>query len=96
MFNFLDDQVSKSLLLDQGYPFQTAERYWLRGRQDIVLPWNIEAKIDVDFVSDRNFLQEFSSGSTSYFDNNAVFDRFTGRGILYDGDLPGSRIHRLF
>jgi LPS-assembly protein len=84
MFNFLDDQASKSLLLDQGYPFQTEERYWVRGRQDIVLPWNIEAKIDVDFVSDRNFLQEFTSGSVSFYHNNAQFYQFTGRGLLYD------------
>jgi LPS-assembly protein len=83
-FNFLDDQASKSLLLDQGYPFQTAERYWLRGRQDILLPWNIEAKIDVDFVSDRNFLQEFSSGSTSFYHDNTEFSHYFGRGILYD------------
>ncbi len=33
----------------------------------LTLPWNIEAKIDLDYVSDRNFLQEFSIGSTSYF-----------------------------
>ena len=84
IFNFLDDQASKSLLLSQGYPFQTEDRYWLRGRQDIVLPWGIEAKIDVDYVSDRNFLQEFSSGSTSFWHNNAGFDRFIGRGLLYD------------
>ena len=84
IFNFLDDQASKSFLLGQGYPFQTDERYWVRGRHDIELPWNIEAKIDIDFVSDRNFLQEFSSGSTSFWHNNAVFDRYSGRGLLYD------------
>jgi len=56
----------------------------VRGRQDIELPWHITAKLDLDYVSDRNFLQEFSSGSTSFYHNNAEFDRYSGRGILYD------------
>jgi LPS-assembly protein len=84
MFNFLDDQASKALLSAQGYPFQTQDRYWMRGRQDIELPWNIQAKIDVDYVSDRNFLQEFSNGATSFFRNTVDFDQVSGRGILYD------------
>ena len=84
MFNYLDDQASKSLLLDQGYPYQTEDRYWIRGHQDITLPWKIEAKIDVDYVSDRNFLQEFANGSPSYLNSDALFRQNLNRGILYD------------
>jgi LPS-assembly protein len=84
MFNFLDDQASKTFLLNNGYPFQATDRYWVRGIHDFALPWNIAAKIDLDFVSDRNFLQEFPSGSTSFYHTNAVFGQFFGRSLLYD------------
>ncbi len=84
MFDYLDDQVSQSFLAEQGYPFQTQDRYWVRGKQDIQLPWGIEAKIDVDYVSDRNFLQEFSSGSSSLNSANRDFLDYFNRGFLYD------------
>ena len=84
MFNFLDDHASKALLAAQEYPFQTEDRYWVRGRQDITLPWNITAKIDVDYVSDRNFLQEFATGSTSFVHNSLAFEAVSGRAILDD------------
>jgi LPS-assembly protein len=83
-FNYLDDQASKSLLSDQGYPYQTTDRYWLRGKQDINLPWGWEAKVDLDYVSDRNFLQEFASGSSAYFNANRDFYNYFDRGLLYD------------
>ncbi len=84
MFNYLDDHIDKTTLLDHGYPFQTEDRYWVRGRQDITLPWDISAKIDLDYVSDRNFLQEFSRGSSSYLNSDSVFRQYFSRGILYD------------
>jgi LPS-assembly protein len=83
-FNFLDDQASRSFLAGQGYPYQTEDRYWIRGKHDIELPWNIDAKVDVDYVSDRNFLQEFTVGSSSYWNSNSVFGQYFGRNILYD------------
>ena len=51
---------------------------------NVTLPWNIEAKVDLDYVSDRNFLQEFTRGSTSSFNSDALFRQYFGRGILYD------------
>ncbi|SPF45001.1 Organic solvent tolerance protein [Syntrophobacter sp. SbD1] len=82
--NYLDDQVSKTFLFNQGFPFQTQDRYWLRGKQDIALPWNIEAKIDLDYVSDPNFLQEFALGSPSLYRSSNMFLGNFGRGLLYD------------
>ncbi len=84
MFNFLNDQASNSLLQRQEYPFQTEDRYWLRGHYDVNLPWGIEAKLDLDFVSDRNYLQEFSKGSSSFFDSDTTFRQYFGHGLLYD------------
>jgi LPS-assembly protein len=83
-FNYLQDQASRSFLASQGYPYQTSDRYWLRGKQDITLPWGIDAKVDLDYVSDPNFLQEFGIGSSSYFSSTTEFQSFFNRGILYD------------
>jgi LPS-assembly protein len=84
MFNDLDDQASKIFLFDKGYPYQTSDRYWLRGKQDINLPWGIEAKVDLDYVSDPNFLQEFTFGSSSMPYTLTEFGSNFGRGIPYD------------
>ncbi len=84
MFDYLQDQASKSFLAEQGYPFQTYDKYWVRGKQNFTLPWDIEGKIDLDYVSDRNFLQEFASGSSSFYNSNREFLDYFNRGLLYD------------
>ena len=84
MFNFLHDQAGPSFLASQGYPFQTQDRFWVRSRYDVTLPWNIEAKIDLDFMSDKNYLQEFSMGSSSYSGADSTFRQYFNRGLLYD------------
>ena len=38
----------------------------------------------MDYVSDRNFLQEFAIGSSSFPHSIAQFGQYFGRGILYD------------
>ena len=84
MFDYLQDQASKSLLAEEGYPYQTSDKYWLRGKQDFQLPWDITGKLDLDYVSDRNFLQEFGSGSSSFFNSNREFLNTFDRGLMYD------------
>ncbi|MGA2403806.1 MAG: LPS assembly protein LptD, partial [Syntrophobacteraceae bacterium] len=84
MFNFLDDQADKSFLASQGYPFQTQDRFWVRSRYDVELPWKIEAKLDLDFMSDKNYLQEFSMGSNSFNSVDSIFRDNFSRGLLYD------------
>ncbi len=83
-FNFLHDQASASFLAEEGYPFEAQDRFWLRSRYDVTLPWNIEAKVDLDFISDRNFLNEFTQGSPSSFNTDSIFRQYFGRGLLYD------------
>jgi len=82
--NYLRDQADKDFLFDQGYPFQTRDRYWVRARHNFDLPGEIEARLNLDYVSDRNFLQEFTKGSVSYDYSNKVFRDYFGRGILDD------------
>ena len=84
MFNYLHDQADPAILTSDGYPFVTQDRFWLRGDYDVTLPWNIQAKVDLDFISDRNFLNEFTQGSTAFYNSDSVFRQYFGRGELYD------------
>ncbi|MEN6439800.1 MAG: LPS assembly protein LptD [Syntrophobacter sp.] len=85
-FNYIRDQADKDFLASEGFPFQTKDRYWIRGRHNVDLPWDIEARIDVDFVSDRYFLHEFKNGSTSTVQDDRIFRQYFGRGLLHDTD----------
>lgn len=85
--HYLRDQASKEHLADLGYPFQKSDRYWIRSRHSFELPYNIEGKLDLDIVSDKNYLKEFKNGSTSYGYTNELFTKFFGRGILNDDTI---------
>lgn len=43
-------------------PRTNETRYWLRSRIDQQLPYNIELKLDTDYVSDQDYLKEFGGG----------------------------------
>ena len=45
------------------YPRTNQTRYWLRERSDQQLPYDIGVKLDVDFVSDYDYLREFEEPS---------------------------------
>ncbi len=74
--NYLHDQSDKVIPAEN--------RFWLRARHNMELPGKIEAKIDLDLVSDRSFLPEFTTGSTSVSQADLMFRDGFGRGILYD------------
>ena len=84
LFHYLDDQADREHLLAQGYPFETQHRYWLRSRHSFDLPQEISGRMDLDFVSDRNFLKEFERGSSSWDHSDRVFRELFGRGIIND------------
>jgi len=82
--NYLKDMADKAHLQDEGYPFQTSDRFWLRAKHSVDLPHNIEVRLDLDVVSDSNYLKEFGKGSTSFDYSDKMFRDFLGRGILND------------
>jgi len=83
-FNYLSDQISKDELLANGYSYERQDRWWLRSRHNFKLPYEIEGRLDLDLVSDRNYLNEFTMGSTSWDYVNQVFKEFFGRGLIND------------
>ncbi len=69
LFDILYDQREKDLedardLILSPFPRTNQTRYWLRGKADQNLPGGISARLDADFVSDQDYIREFSMGDT--------------------------------
>ncbi len=63
------------------------ERWWLRGKYDgfVVNPdWNL--KVDLDLVSDQDYLREFSSGYSGFNKSRSSFLNYFGRDIADKDD----------
>jgi len=57
------------------------DRYWVRGKADQMLPYQFSATVDIDFVSDQDYLREIRDQMTGYHDTrDALFNTF-GRDI---------------
>lgn len=84
LLNVLEDRADREDLADKGYPFQETNRYWIRARHTADLPYEVEMFVDLDLVSERNFLKEFQSGSVSQTATNRAFRRVSQREILND------------
>ncbi len=88
LFTHLYDQADREHLSSRGYPFETRSRFWLRSRHSVSLTDDLRARIDLDVVSDRNYLKEFERGAASFDYSDRTFRDFLGRGILNDKNLP--------
>jgi LPS-assembly protein len=68
LFDILKDRIEEKDLSnsDQAgispFPRTNDIRYWLRGRSDQTLPLGMNAKLDLDYVSDQDYLREFQTG----------------------------------
>jgi LPS-assembly protein len=65
LFDILSDDIEKKDLNDpeqvavSPFPRTNQTRYWLRGRMDQDLPHDILVRLDLDYVSDQDYLREF-------------------------------------
>jgi LPS-assembly protein len=65
LFDILSDDIEKKDLNDpeqmevSPFPRTNQTRYWLRGRIDQNLPHDLLARLDLDYVSDQDYLREF-------------------------------------
>ncbi len=83
--NYLNDDLSDpsetDYWTDTGYTHTNQERYWIRGKLDHDFRNDIVTRIDLDVVSDRDYLTEFNSGVTGFQEShNRSLDTF-GRGF---------------
>ena len=71
LFDILRDKKDKDMSdpddLDVS-PFERSNktRYWLRGKADQDLPYDIVARVDADYVSDADYLREFHKNLLGY------------------------------
>lgn len=72
---------------DDAYPRPNEDRYWLRGKMNQPLPAGVTAKLDLDIVSDQDYLHEFRNNADGYKKTNDYFLRTFSRD-LDDADDP--------
>ncbi|VFQ46009.1 LPS-assembly protein LptD [Desulfoluna butyratoxydans] len=82
----LDDQKiddGTSANSDYGYdgsPDRTnTDRYWFRGKADQELGGGFKAKLDIDWVSDQDYLREFKDGPGGFDATQDEMEEFMGR-----------------
>jgi LPS-assembly protein len=57
------------------------DRYWLRGSHHQKLPYDIQAKLDVDLVSDQDYTREFKTGYMSWDESKRYFESVFSRDL---------------
>ncbi len=86
-YDFLNDRKTNNAFGDDyGYEHdswlrQNSDRYWLRIKQDQSLPGGCTAKLDIDFVSDQDYLIEFEDGYTGFDASDRYFEKNFGRDL---------------
>ena len=93
--DFLRDQISADTEAEEEAQFSgdnmirsNRERYWLRGKYNGFIgspEW--ETKLDLDLVSDQNYLREFDSGYLGFERSRDIFLEQFGRDIQDKDDL---------
>ena len=76
-----DDTSNQWGYTDDSYLRPNSDRYWFRAKLNQALPAGLTAKLDLDMVSDQDYLREFSNGYTGYNDTRDAFVKSFGRDI---------------
>jgi LPS-assembly protein len=98
----------KDRQIDNGTPSSTAQwgysgdaydrpnrdRYWLRAKADQELPGDAMAHLDLDIVSDQDYLVEFRDGPSGYDATQNYFLNTFGRGLdTYDETIRTNQLN---
>jgi len=78
---------------DDGASRPNNDRYWFRAKHDQGLFGGIEMKLDVDIVSDQDYLHEFRKKYNGYQDSQDLFNDHFGRHI--DDYNDAERVSRI-
>jgi LPS-assembly protein len=72
---YLDDDLSSEtdFFQDTGFTHTNSERYWIRGKADHTFGDDWQTRLDLDIVSDRDYLTEFNTGVNGF---NKSAERF--------------------
>ncbi|MBW2163035.1 MAG: LPS-assembly protein LptD [Deltaproteobacteria bacterium] len=86
-YNFLVDTLEDEDFNNDEDTRGNERRWWLRAKADQHLPWDFEAKVDVDLISDRDYLLEFDQGPMGYDKTDNIFRKTFGRSLSDETDL---------
>jgi len=103
MYDFLNDKKiddgTKNSSSEYGYEDDdflrpNSDRYWFRMKLNHALPKDFNAKLDLDIVSDQDYLKEFKYGYTGYNQTDKYFDKNFGRDLDdYDDSVRENRLN---
>lgn len=88
MYDFLNDMKVEdgSLHSAQEWGYEddnavrtNADRYWFRMKHNQDMPFGFSAKLDLDIVSDQDYLHEFRDGYTGFHKTEEYFNENFGR-----------------
>jgi len=84
MVNYLDDDLKDTPENDyksDNILRSNSKRYWIRGKADHDFGDRLVGKLDIDVVSDRDYLQEFKKGMIGFDQSNSDFLSTYNRGF---------------
>jgi len=102
MYDYLNDRKiddgTGSSSEDWGYEDDNvlrpnSDRYWFRMKYDQEMPLGFSAKLDLDIVSDQDYLHEFRDGYTGFLKTDEYFYENFGRDLDDNGD--STRVNKL-
>ncbi len=76
-----DDPDRKWGYTDDRFLRPNSDRYWFRMKADQALPADFSARLDLDVVSDQDYLRDFRGGYTGHGHTENVFQSEFDRGI---------------
>lgn len=88
--NYLNDSLSDpsetEYYSDTGYTHTNQDRYWARGKADYAFGDGWSSRLDIDIVSDEDYLREFDFGATGFDKSQQRYIDMFGRGFENDTD----------
>jgi LPS-assembly protein len=100
-FDYLEDQkTDDGTSATTNYSYSTtpqrtnSDRWWFRMKHNQDLPNGFKAMVDIDFVSDSDYLHEFKDGYSGYDETKAAFEQNFGRSIdEYDDTIRENKLN---
>lgn len=81
LYDDLTDPSETEYYEETGYTHTNKDRYWLRAKADQDFGPSWTSRLDVDIVSDRDYLREFNTGITGFQASNDEFLDTFGRSL---------------
>ena len=81
LYDNLSDPSETEYYEETGYTHDNKDRYWFRAKadQDLGAAWT--SRLDLDIVSDRDYLREFNTGMTGFKNSNEQYLDTFGRSL---------------